>query len=356
MQRAAVFFDRDNTLIRNDGYLADPNQVVVIDGAADAIARVREFGFAVVTFSNQSGVARGMFTEETVRAVDARMDEMLREQNPSALIDAHEFCPYHPQATVETYRQESDLRKPKPGMILQAAQRLDIDLSRSWVVGDAPRDIEAGRAAGCRTILFHDPNLPPSEAARQAATIEPDFIVSSLKRAAQIVVREAGFVEIPAAAETNAAKGEHAAEPQEEPQSAAVDSQLAPPGPATPRVAATPARSSRRNRSSTPSPETDKAESSSSPTSSHQQSADRQSEKLEALAEQILDELRRHPQLSRAEFSVTRLLAQVVQFLTIFVLFYAYLHRADGGATDPLLLALFLETLTIALLIMGHQK
>jgi len=353
MQRAAVFFDRDNTLIRNDGYLADPNQVVVIDGAADAIARCREFGFAVITFSNQSGVARGMFTEEAVRAVNTRMDEMLRAQNPSALIDAHEFCPYHPQATVETYRQESDLRKPKPGMILQAAQRLDIDLSRSWVVGDAPRDIEAGRAAGCRTILFHDPNLPPSEAARQAATIEPDFIVSSLKRAAQIIVREAGFVELPAAIEKDAAENEHSNEPQEEARSAAVDSQLAPPGPATPRPA--PARSSRWNRLSASGTETIKDEPSPSSAPSQQQGDEPNLEKLETVAQQILDELRRGKQFSGADFSVTKLLAPVVQTLVVFVLFYAYLHRSEG-ASESLLLAIFMELLTIALLLMGQHK
>src|SRR5438105_3537920 len=134
MKRPAIFFDRDNTLIANDGYLGDPAGVVLIEGAAEAVAKLRSYGFAVVTFSNQSGVARGMFTEDAVRAVNARMDELLREKNPDAVIDAHEFCPYHPNATVEAYRQESDLRKPKPGMIMQAAQRLDVDLSRSWVV------------------------------------------------------------------------------------------------------------------------------------------------------------------------------------------------------------------------------
>ena len=161
MQRAAVFFDRDNTLIRNDGYLADPDQVVLIEGAADAIARLCELGFAIITFSNQSGVVRGMFTEDAVRAVNTRMDEMLRKQNPAAVINAHEFCPYHPNASVEAYRQESDLRKPKPGMITQAAQRLDVDLSRSWVVGDAPRDIEAGRSCGVQDDSVSRSESPP---------------------------------------------------------------------------------------------------------------------------------------------------------------------------------------------------
>src|SRR5688500_2715223 len=95
MKRPAVFFDRDNTLIANDGYLGDPNGVILIDGAADAIARARALGYATVVISNQSGVGRGMFTEEAVHAVNAKLDEMLRTQNSAAVIDRHEFCPFH---------------------------------------------------------------------------------------------------------------------------------------------------------------------------------------------------------------------------------------------------------------------
>ena len=153
MKRPAVFFDRDNTLIISDGYLGDPTKVVPVDGAADALARVRGLGFATVVFSNQSGVARGMFGEDMVHAVNARMDEMLLDANPAAVVDRHEFCPFHPEAIVEAYRQDSPLRKPRPGMIVQAAEKLALDLSRSWAIGDAPSDVEAGHAAGCRTIL-----------------------------------------------------------------------------------------------------------------------------------------------------------------------------------------------------------
>src|SRR5215218_5779898 len=168
MKRAAIFFDRDNTLIANDGYLGDPNGVVLVEGAADAIARARDLGYAVVVFSNQSGVARGMFTEEAVHAVNHRLDEMLLDDNAHAVIDRHEFCPFHPEAAVERYREDSDLRKPKPGMILQAERQLALDLSRSWVVGDAPRDVDAGKAAGCRTVLVRDRSLKNSPAADEA--------------------------------------------------------------------------------------------------------------------------------------------------------------------------------------------
>src|SRR5947209_5019368 len=142
LKRPAVFFDRDNTLIVSDGYLGDPSKVVLVEGAGDAIARLRALGFRTVVVSNQSGVARGMFTEDAVRAVNDRTNELLRADNPRAVVDRHEFCPFHPEATVEQYRRDSDLRKPKPGMLLAAAEMMQLDLNRSWVIGDAPRDIE----------------------------------------------------------------------------------------------------------------------------------------------------------------------------------------------------------------------
>src|SRR2546423_12689769 len=128
MKRRAIFFDRDNTLIQCDDYLGDCSKVVLVEGAAEAVARARKLGFATIVISNQSGVARGYFTEDAVHQVNARMDEMLAEQNPQAVIDRHEFCPFHPEASIEKYRQESPLRKPAPGMILSAAEKLALDL------------------------------------------------------------------------------------------------------------------------------------------------------------------------------------------------------------------------------------
>jgi HAD superfamily hydrolase (TIGR01662 family) len=192
MKSAAVFFDRDNTLIVNDGYLGDPAGVILIDGAARAVACARELDYRVVVISNQSGVAKGIFDEQAVRAVDARMDELLRLGDPKAVIDLHEFCPFHPEAIVEKYRMESELRKPKPGMLLLAARKLDLDLGRSWVIGDAGRDIEAGKAAGCRTILYRPRDVRPSPAAELDAAVVPDAIVARLDSAMDLIAREAG--------------------------------------------------------------------------------------------------------------------------------------------------------------------
>src|SRR4051812_3184747 len=124
MKRPAVFFDRDNTLIVSDGYLGDPAKVVLVRGAAEAVARARRLGDAVVVFSNQSGVARGMFSEEDVQAVNARRDELRAAETPAAVTARHEFCPFHPDGTIDIYARESDRRKPGAGMIHSAAKML----------------------------------------------------------------------------------------------------------------------------------------------------------------------------------------------------------------------------------------
>jgi D,D-heptose 1,7-bisphosphate phosphatase len=309
MKRPAVFFDRDNTLIVSDGYLGDPDKVVLIDGAADAIARSRMLGYATVVFTNQSGVARGMFTEEKVHAVNARLDELLLDQNPAAVIDRHEYCPYHPEAVVEAYRKESDLRKPKPGMILQAAQRLALDLSRSWVIGDAPRDIEAGHAVGCRTILFKDPKLLSSPAASSHSAVKPDYEVDSL-HAGMAIIEVQTRVDVPAI----------------------VDS-----------------------RPPIPPPIDSEASSADNGTArSREHDLNAIVERLEALAQQILQEVRRGREQPHVEFSISKLIAGIVQVIALAALFVGWM-RGSPDISVVLQFSLFLEVLTIALLIMGRQ-
>lgn len=185
--RPAIFFDRDDTLIVNSGYLGAMEAVRLLEGAAEAVAQARALGFAVIVASNQSGVARGLFTEADVRAVNAVLDELLLAAHPGARVDRHEFCPFHPEAVVERYRLDSDLRKPRPGMLLRAAAALDLDLARSWMIGDAPRDVEAGHAAGCRTILVSRPGPERSPAAEETLLARPDQIVASISEAMDFV-------------------------------------------------------------------------------------------------------------------------------------------------------------------------
>ncbi len=310
--RPAVFFDRDNTLIVNDDYLTDPANVRLVDGAAAAVARARAMGYAVVTVSNQSGVAKGLYQEADIQAVDAAMDALLAAGDPSAVIDRHEYCPHHPSGSVAAYAIACDCRKPAPGMITRAAAALGLDLSSSWLIGDAPRDTDAGKAAGLRTILLRDAALPPSPAAELTPTHPPDFIVSSLKEAIDVL--------------------EHSRPPA--PTVEPVQSSAHEVPAAAPAVAATPPAAQPMTPASPPV----------------------STARLEALLDQVLTEMRRrdHP---HHEFSVSRLMAGITQVLALASLFVAYLNRGDAAALMPLLLlALVLQTMTATMVLMGMRK
>jgi len=185
MNVPAVFLDRDGTLIEDSGYVGDPDDVVLLDGAAGAVCRCARAGLKVVVVSNQSGIARGYFDEDALAEVHARMEELLDEEGAS--LDGAYYCPFlaGKEAKVERFRRDSELRKPKAGMLQQASRELDIDLSRSWMVGDSPSDVEAGVRAGCRTIL-----LQPGGASKPSGKFRPDFTVATLAQAAEIVERE----------------------------------------------------------------------------------------------------------------------------------------------------------------------
>lgn len=198
----AVFLDRDNTIIHNDGDLGDPTQVQLIQGAASAIASLRGLGYRIIVVSNQGGVARGKYDEAAVQATNNRVNELVKETSGS-WIDRFYYCPYHPQGTVEKYKREHPWRKPQPGMILQAAKDLQIDLSQSWMIGDQMRDIEAGAAAGVRTVLLSpqaSEQQPPLrqekmaaelfEKTPQPAKVVPDFVARNLVEAVRVVAQQ----------------------------------------------------------------------------------------------------------------------------------------------------------------------
>jgi D-glycero-D-manno-heptose 1,7-bisphosphate phosphatase len=161
MPREAVFLDRDGTLIEEVHYLAVPEQVRLISGAAEAVRKLNDVGMLVVVVTNQAGVARGYFPESNVAEVHAQLSSLLAERG--AKVDAFYYCPHHPTEGVGHYRVNCDCRKPKPGLLLTAARDLDIDLARSWMIGDKLADAEAGTVAGCRAILVrtgHGHELP----------------------------------------------------------------------------------------------------------------------------------------------------------------------------------------------------
>ena len=140
-----MFLDRDGTLIEVPGYLADPDGVRLLPGAADALQAMRSRGYVLVLISNQSGIARGLITREQAAAVHERVVETLAAAGVE--LDDVRYCPHAPDAGCEC-------RKPRPGLLLDAASELGIDLDSSVMVGDKAADVGAGRAAGTRTIAY----------------------------------------------------------------------------------------------------------------------------------------------------------------------------------------------------------
>jgi D,D-heptose 1,7-bisphosphate phosphatase len=160
-RRRAIFLDKDGTLVEDVPYNADPAKIRFAPGAADAIRSLSSAGFRLFVITNQSGVARGMFPISALAAIQSRVETMMQEAG--APLDGFYFCPHLPDGSVAEFAQRCDCRKPAPGLILQAAAEHDIDLPESWVVGDKLDDVEAGRQAGCRTVLIgssakNDPN------------------------------------------------------------------------------------------------------------------------------------------------------------------------------------------------------
>lgn len=149
----AIFLDRDNTIIQALSDPTDTRSVTLIKGAASAIASLRGLGYRIIVITNQGGVARGEITEEDVEKINQRIHELVK-QNSNTRIDRFYYCPYDPQGTIERFAKDHPWRKPNPGMIVQAARDFQVDVKQSWTVGDSLHDIQAGIAAGTRTVLL----------------------------------------------------------------------------------------------------------------------------------------------------------------------------------------------------------
>ena len=183
--KPAVFLDRDDTIMACDdivenGDMGYPELVQLLPGAKEALQTLADAGFTLVVATNQGGVARGRYPEQAVHAVHDRLNELL-----GGLISAFRFCPYHPLGTVTEYATEHNWRKPQSGMLLDAASEHGLDLNSSWMVGDKLRDCQAGRGAGCRTIMIG----PNAEAHQHEESV--DFIAPDLAGAATIILQHA---------------------------------------------------------------------------------------------------------------------------------------------------------------------
>jgi D-glycero-D-manno-heptose 1,7-bisphosphate phosphatase len=185
--KRAVFLDRDGTLNRDRGFVHRVEDLELLDGVPQGLARMAALGFELVITTNQSGIARGYFTEAEMHAFNAALCERLRSQDVD--IAAIYYCPFHPTEGIGPYRRESELRKPRGGMLLAAARERGLDLSASFAIGDKHSDVLAGKAAGCRTIL-----LRGAKAATSAADGRPDFLAADLNEAAAVIERTTRLV------------------------------------------------------------------------------------------------------------------------------------------------------------------
>ena len=191
--RKAVFLDRDGTInamfYDADYGLVDspatPDEFRLLPGVGEAIRKINEAGFLAVVVSNQPGIAKGRFTHGHLNAVTRKMhDELARF---GARLDAVFYCLHHPEATREEFRITCDCRKPKPGLIIQGARSLDVDLNRSFLIGDGINDIEAGAAVGCRTVWVGRRRCDICEVMTSKG-VDPDYSAATLCEAVDVLL------------------------------------------------------------------------------------------------------------------------------------------------------------------------
>ena len=188
--RPAVFLDRDGTLIEDVGYPDRLDQMTVFPWTVDVIRAFNRAGLAVVVVTNQSGIARGLFTEAFVEETHRHLSARLAAGG--ARIDAYYYCPHHPDGVVDAYRQRCDCRKPASGLVDRAVRDLDLDPARSFVVGDKWLDIGLARAAGARGILVRS-GTGAAEEARPEPGLSADAIVDNLAAAASWILTSTKF-------------------------------------------------------------------------------------------------------------------------------------------------------------------
>ena len=188
----AIFLDRDgviNHMVYNPEFglvdsPANPDEFQLLPGVGEAVHQINQLGLLAIVISNQPGIAKGKFTPAVLEAITEKMHRELSKAG--ARLDSVYYCLHHPQAAIDEYRVECECRKPKPGLLKQAAQELDISLEHSFFIGDGITDVLAGQSAGVKTILVSSRKLYVYDAlAEQNAN--PDHIVSSLAEAVEII-------------------------------------------------------------------------------------------------------------------------------------------------------------------------
>jgi len=190
--RRAVFLDRDGTLNHDPGYLGNPDEVVLFPTVGESLSLLKnEYNFVLIVISNQSGVARGLIEKNDVDKVNQRINDLLEKFNVK--IDSFYYCTAHPDFSSA---EECECRKPSPKMILDAAKEFEIDLSSSYMIGDAKTDIEAAKNAGCKSILVKTGYGQESFNALLSENNLPNFIAENFKAACDYIINDISGVKI----------------------------------------------------------------------------------------------------------------------------------------------------------------
>jgi D-glycero-D-manno-heptose 1,7-bisphosphate phosphatase len=152
MLKKAIFLDRDGVIVEDTGYISSPEELILFPDVIPVLKKLQH-SFRLIVVTNQSGVARGYFTEDDLFAINERVIQMLADYGIG--LDAIYYCPHHPEVGKDEYRIKCECRKPKPGLLLLAAEEFGIELDKSFLIGDQETDIQAGRAIGIKTIKIN---------------------------------------------------------------------------------------------------------------------------------------------------------------------------------------------------------
>jgi D-glycero-D-manno-heptose 1,7-bisphosphate phosphatase len=189
MQNVGVFIDRDGTISEEVGYINHLSRFQVYPWSAEAIRNLNLKGLKAILVTNQAGVARGYFEESLIHEVHRKLRDELKQSG--AYLDAIYYCPHHPSVGKPPYRLDCDFRKPKPGMLLRAANEFEIDMQHSFMIGDRYSDIELARNAGIKSIfVLSGYGLGEYEFHRQDWKVQPDWVAKSLLEATEIILKQ----------------------------------------------------------------------------------------------------------------------------------------------------------------------
>ena len=185
-KKSALFIDRDGTINHDIGYVSRPEDLIVYPWAAEAIRLVNESGMKAIVITNQSGIARGMYTEETLEQIHAGLREELSKEG--ARLDGIYYCPHHPRIGDEHYKRLCVCRKPQPGMLHKAAREHDLDLASSFVIGDKSSDINLAANAGAKGVLVLTGYGSETQDDRKRWPCDPAFVADNLLEAVRRIL------------------------------------------------------------------------------------------------------------------------------------------------------------------------